>query len=230
MDGEGKPWVVEALIETGSGISTLEHFLDHGLGRAVLYRYRDAALAARAAKFIHDRVKKSQGRWRRPIPLRLHLHLDGYSQLYCSKLIRQAFDGGSGGKVLLPTFTTRLDMKNRDFFDRVGATASETFAPGDIDLEPQFDLVAEWQDYRRTSGLRLQDMMMDKVFQWMERDGWKFQETALVRIVSFFGKAASYLSEDAKALLQGRISARSRQHDPANGRQSSPCCTKPGRS
>ena len=202
VDAEGKPWVVEALIETGAIVSTLEHFLDHGIGRAVLYRHRDGALAERAAKAIHDRISKTRGRWGRPINYDFSFRLDGYKELFCSKLIRQAFDKASGGKVLLPTFTTRLDMKNRDFFDRVGATAKETFAPGDIDLEPGFDLVAEWQDYRKTSGLRLQDMMMDKVFQWMERDGWKFEETALVRVVSWFGKAASYLSEDAKALLQ----------------------------
>jgi Orthopoxvirus protein of unknown function (DUF830). len=167
----------------------------------VLYRHRDAPLAERAAKAIHDRVRKSLGFWGRPIRYDFTFQLDGYTDLYCSKLIREAFDGASGGKVRLPTFTTRLDMKNRDFFERVGVTASETFAPGDIDLEPEFDLVAEWQDYRRTSRLRLQDLLMDKIFEWMERDGWKFQETPMVRIVSWLGKAASYLSNDAKALL-----------------------------
>ena len=47
----------------------------------------------------------------------------------------------------LPTFTTRYDMKNRDFVDRVGVTARETFAPADIELEPDF------RHRRRVAGL-----------------------------------------------------------------------------
>ena len=70
---------------------------------------------------------------------------------------------------LVYAFTTRLHMTNRDFFDRIGVTAEQTFAPGDIDLDPRFDLVAEWQDYRLTSTLRLQDMLMTKLLEWMER-------------------------------------------------------------
>jgi hypothetical protein len=193
---------VEALIERGSIVSRLEHVLDHNVARAVLYRHRDGALAAAAANAIHKRVMKSSGRWQRPIPYDFSFGLDSYDGLFCSKLVRQAYDIASGGKVRLPTYKTRLDMKNRDFFERVGATAAETFAPGDMDLETQFDVVAEWQDYRQTSQLRLQDLIMEKVFEWMEKDGWRFEETALVRLVSVLGRAASYLSEDAKEMLK----------------------------
>ena len=55
----------------------------------------------------------------------------------------------SDGKLLLPTYKTSLIMKNRDFFKRIGVTATETFAPGDMELEPGFQIVAEWADYRR---------------------------------------------------------------------------------
>ena len=65
-------------------------------------------------------------------------------------------------------------MKNRDFLDRIGVTAKETFAPADIELEPDFDFVAEWQDYRVTSRLRLQDLLMDELFRWMDDYGYKF--------------------------------------------------------
>lgn len=202
VDDEGYHWFVEALIEKGSVVSRLEHVLDHNVARAVLFRHRDPALAKDAASAIQKRVKRSSGRWRRPIAYDFSFGLDDYSSLFCSKLVRQAFDLASSGAVRLPTYKTRLDMKNRDFFDRVGATAAETFAPGDMDLETQFDIVAEWQDYRQTSTLRLQDLIMEKVFEWMEKDGWRFQETPLVRIVSVLGRAASYLSEDAKELLK----------------------------
>lgn len=202
FDREGKGWMVEALIEQGSSITPLEEALSHDLGRAVLYRHRNADLAAGAARLIHDRVKKSLGRLRRPILYDFTMRLEGYETLYCSKLIRSAFEGASLGQVILPTFKTRLDMKNRDFFDAVGVSATETFAPGDIDIEPEFDLVAEWQDYRMTSALRMQDLLMDKIFEWMEKHGWKFEEDFMIRLVSVLGKGSSYLSEEAKNLMK----------------------------
>src|SRR5690606_29127711 len=44
IDPEGEHWVVEALIEDGAVINTLEHVLGAGLGRAVLYRFRDGEI------------------------------------------------------------------------------------------------------------------------------------------------------------------------------------------
>jgi Permuted papain-like amidase enzyme, YaeF/YiiX, C92 family len=201
VDDTGKPWVVESLIEDGAMVNPLEVSLGHGLGRAILFRHRDAALAARASRFIHDRVARS----RKNFLLRIHydfsMRLEGYRRLFCSKLVRQAYDVASRGRVKLPTFGTRLDMKNRDFFHRIGVSATETFAPGDIELEPDFDVIAEWRDFRTTSDLRMQDLLMDKLFEWMDLYGYRFRETLVIRLIGFFGKLSSYLSDEAKALL-----------------------------
>lgn len=205
IDEAGRPWVVEALIEDGAVVNPLEYSLGHDLGRAILFRHRDAGLAVRAAKFIRDRVARS----RKNFMLRIHydfsMRLEGYRRLFCSKLVRQAFDVASRERIKLPSYKTELAMKNRDFFHRIGVTASETFAPGDIELEPDFDVVAEWRDFRVTSDLRLQDMLMDKLFEWMDAHGYRFSETFVIRLVGVFGKLASYLSDEAKVLLSDVI-------------------------
>ncbi|MDO9382515.1 MAG: YiiX/YebB-like N1pC/P60 family cysteine hydrolase [Hyphomicrobiaceae bacterium] len=201
VDSDGHHSVVEALIEDGAVITPLEHALDCGIGRAVLYRCRDEELARRAADLIFEHVKKSNGPLSRRIVYDFSMELPGYKKLYCSKLVRQAFDMASNGEVMVPAFTTRLHMNNRDFFDRIGVTAEQTFAPGDIDLDPRFDLVAEWQDYRLTSTLRLQDMLMTKLLEWMERRGFVFEEDIVIRLVALLGKGASLLSEDAKTMV-----------------------------
>ena len=104
--------------------------------------------------------------------------------------------------MLYPTFATRLEMKNKDFVKRIGVKATETFAQGDLELEPDFDIIAEWQDYRVTSNLRLKDIVMDKLFEWMEKDGYKFDETLKVRLISLLGRMASYLSHDVKEMIE----------------------------
>jgi hypothetical protein len=202
IDPEGQHWMVEALIEDGSVINTLDHVLHHGLGRAVLYRCKDAALAARAGELAYARILAIKNGDARPIPYDFTMRLRGRRTLFCAKLVAQAFADASGGKVQLPAFKTRLDINhNRAFFRSIGVRAKETFAPGDIDLDPRFDLVAEWQDYRMTPVLRRQDMIMTKFFEWMEKRGYRFEEDFFVRLIAVFGRASSYLSERAKNLM-----------------------------
>ncbi len=200
-DENGAQWVVESLIEEGGIINPLDAVLHHGLGRCVVLRHRDPVLARHAAALIHDVIRSSRAPGGRRIWYDFSMELKGERELFCSKLVRLAFARASGAAVVLPTFTTRFDMVNRDFVDRIGVTARETFAPADIELESDFDIVAEWQDYRITSRLRLQDLLMDKLFWWMDEYGYKFHEDFPIRLIGLFGRASSRLSDRAKQLV-----------------------------
>ncbi len=202
IDGAQRQWAVESLIEDGALVTPFEETLDHRLGRAALFRHKDANLAARAAQLIFDRVVRSREPGGAPILYDFTMELDGYGDLFCSKLIREAFDEASEGRVKPPAFPTRFDMRNRDFLDRIGVTAAQSFAPGDLDIDPDFDLVAEWQDYRVTSNLRLQDMTLTKMFEWMEDGGYTFREDFAIWLIGIFGRASSHLSEKAKKLIE----------------------------
>jgi hypothetical protein len=198
VDKAGEPHMVEALIEAGAIVRPLEEALDHRLGRAVLFRHRDQALAARAAEAIHAHVSK---RRIRRIWYDFTMALEGYKSLYCSKLVRLAYLKASRGDVSLPAYTTMLDMKNRDFLDRVGVTTVQTFAPGDFEIDPRFDVVAEWQDYRVTSSLRNQDMIATKLFEFMETHHYRFEEDTSIKLIGWLGRLAAHLSEPAKDLI-----------------------------
>jgi Permuted papain-like amidase enzyme, YaeF/YiiX, C92 family len=206
IDPRGRHFAVESLIERGAVITPLAEWLGHEIGRAVVFRHRDANLAQRAATLIQDRVRHANSPIGKRILYDFTMTLDPATHnLYCSKLVRRAFKEASDGAVLLPTFTTMLDMKNRDFMDRIGVRAKETFAPGDMELEPDFDVVAEWRDYRVTSDLRLKDIVMDKLFEWMEEDGFRFEETIKVRLISLLGRLSSHLSDDIKRMIDDVI-------------------------
>jgi hypothetical protein len=198
VDETGRPFKVEALIEAGAVITPLENALDHGLGRAILLRHRDRKLADRAGQLIHAHVRK---RRLRRIWYDFSMRLEGYAHLYCSKLVRLAYLKASNGDISLPAYTTRLDMKNRDFLDRVGVSARETFAPGDLEIDPRFDIVAEWADYRITSSLRHQDMIATKLFEYMETKNYRFQEDVTIKLIGWLGRLSAHLSEDAKDMM-----------------------------
>jgi hypothetical protein len=192
IDEVGERWLVEALIEEGSVWSPLGAALSHGLGRALLLRHRDRELARRAA--THAAALVEQGRrgllaW---IPYDFSMELEGDDRFFCSKLVRHAYLAASDGQLRLPSFPTRLAMKNRDFFERIGVTATDTFAPGDLELEPAFDVVAEWRDCRVTSALRMQDLLMSKLFDWMDEHDYRFRERLGIGVMALLGRLSSW--------------------------------------
>ena len=199
IDANGIAWLVEALIEDGAVSNPIEVALDHGIGRAVLFRHKDPELAARAAAAIRKHVTRPN------VPRILYdfgMMIDGYDYLYCSKLVRLAFLKGSGGREVLPQYTTRLDMQNRDFLNRVGVRTTETFAPADLEIDPRFEIVAEWQDLRTTSGLRAQDLITTKLFEFMETNGYRFREDWTIEMIALFGRLAGRLSDNVKDMLR----------------------------
>ena len=201
IDGTDGHYVVESLIEDGAIINTLAHELNHGIARAVLYRYKDRAMAARAAEMIHAHVAASRRSIAHRIWYDFSMRLDDRKSQFCAKLVRLAYLMASDGKVALPRYPTHIGMQNKDFLRRIGVTADATYAPSDIDIDSDFDIVCEWQDYKETSHIRLQDFAMDKVFEWMDTYGYRFRETPFIYVVSLFGRLSSYFSDAAKDLL-----------------------------
>jgi Permuted papain-like amidase enzyme, YaeF/YiiX, C92 family len=199
---DGRHWMVESLIEDGAIINPLSHALEHGVVRAVLYRHKDADAAARAAEYIHDFVTKSRARGGKRIHYDFSMSLEEQRHCFCSKLVRRAYEYATDGKMRLPAYPAQIVMKNRDFLNRIGVTAVSTYSPCDIDLQTDFDLVAEWQDYRETSNVRLQDFTMDKIFDWMDTRGMRFEETAAVRAVALLGRFSSHFSDGAQHMME----------------------------
>ena len=201
IDEEGRGWVVEALIEEGAVIKPLKQVLEHRLARAILFRHPSEETAARAAQLIHGFVKASLDAGS-PILYDFSMRLGPSKKLFCSKLVRIAFADASEGAVKLPTFHTRFNA-NAPFYKRIGMTASESFAPGDLEIEPLLHLVAEWQDYRFTAQIRHQDMIMSKLFEWMEVYGWRFREDFRIRLIARLGRLSTHLSRSVQDLVAG---------------------------
>jgi hypothetical protein len=197
----GRRWVVEALIEEGASLTPLDAALSHGLGRAVLFRHRNADLARRAARTMFDRVRASRRMFGRWIPYDFTMDPATPSGMFCSKLIAIAYAQASGGALKLPAHPTSLGLKNRDFLERLGVTARTTFAPADLEIEPAFDVVAEWRDYRITPAIRTQDLLMSKLFDWMDEHGYKFRDTLGSRLIGLLGRTSGLLPDVFKDYL-----------------------------
>lgn len=189
----GQRYLIESLIEDGLIIQDLDEALTHEGGRVALYRYRGpggAELAHKAAEVVYQRalLAKLPGH---EVIYDFSMLPDTYDKLFCSKVIRFGFDIASNGEIKVPEILSTMKMKNRDFFHRIGVNAEITFAPGDIETESRFDLVAEWRDFRATRDMRHKDMVLTKIFQWMERDGMVFDEDVKIHAMAAAAKGGS---------------------------------------
>lgn len=180
----GQPQPMEALIETGSYIGNIREWLNDGKVRAMVFRHRDATVAARAAQMIRDEISTYQARHGENIPYDSNLDVKDSSKLFCSELISHAFDLATAGSRSVPAYPSALTPKNPYFMNRLGVHSTQTFLPMDIEVDPQFELVAEWRDYSQMSMIHMHDAVIGSIFSWIDNGNYVFHDGAYTTIKS----------------------------------------------
>lgn len=199
-DKAGKKYVVEALIQYGTIVTPLEKWRDQEDARIALYRQPDEALAKAAARKIYD---KAQGALDRKQGIRYDFAMndDDYSTLFCSEVIRYAYDMASGGKFIVPKYrSTMTKFKGTDYPKNLGVTKSTLFAPYDVEVDPRFDFVAEYRYFPLLRQVRMQDSVLQSVYSWMTDKGYEFHwnpgntvKAYLAKFIRQFGMKADTL-------------------------------------
>lgn len=173
-DKTGKKYVVESLIQYGVIVTPLEKWRQAEDSRVALYRLPDEALAKKAARKIYDHAKGALDR-NKGIRYDFAMDDDDYSTLFCSEVIRLAFDKASDGKMMVPKFRSSVaKFKNTDYPRSLGVTKSTLFAPYDIEVDPRFDFVAEYRFLPLLRQVRMQDAVLQSLYGWMIEKDYTF--------------------------------------------------------
>lgn len=198
VDAEtGKVETIEAHIEFGTIVADFKEYSDMK-ARSVVFRFRDpalsddqnAAIAHDAAKKVRQLVldyKKNLATKKYPNPCYdFSMDIDNPTDLkpsddpaqrkclFCSEVVSLGYSLVAGGKYNIPTFKSPMRPKNRKFLEDIGVTATETFAPADMEIEPYFDMVLEWRDYNRIHKTHVMDAILTAVFSWMDDFSYQF--------------------------------------------------------
>lgn len=168
IDAAQKKWAVEALIDSGVVAHPLEEIFTEGVPRVMVYRQKDAALAAKAAELAFRLAQPDKDGKKLGYDMKLNM-LD-YSAVYCSELIRMIYDISSNQTLVLPSFPSTIGGKftNIQKALKLNIGKFSVYAPLDIDLESSFDLVAEWRDFNSTVNYRIKDQIVKTVLTWLE--------------------------------------------------------------
>lgn len=180
-----KAYTIEAHIEVGVVVAPLEKYLADGKVRSTVFRQKDEKLAQDAAKKMYERAKKATESGKN-IPYDFSMLLEGKDrksrpadkELFCSEVAYEGYKEASDGKLILPKHPTGMHMKNPAFKNALGITTNETFAPSDMEVDTRFAEVAEWRNLKKTEKSRMTDAIITRLYDYMEKDGYVFKNTA----------------------------------------------------
>ena len=142
----GTPSIIEAHIEQGVVISSLEEYLKDVKLRIMVLRLRsdypllikDPLIPHRAAKMAYDEARKQH------IPYDFVMDFNEPSKRFCSEVASHAY--ASFGVTIWNIITTMSSPGVVDWLAGFGVRHFETQAPSDLEYDPQLVVVAEWRD------------------------------------------------------------------------------------
>ena len=181
------PYTIEAHIEHGSVILPLSEWLKDGKVRTVVFRQKDSHLAALAARHMFETVKRNTDLGR-PIEYDFSFNMNDHRKLFCSEVVRTGYEFASSGSVMVPAYPSRFTAKNRDLFERMGIEERESFLPEDIEMDPRFQLLAEWRNFRDLGSSIRKDAILSAAYDWMEHHHYHFDPSASDAVKAGVGK------------------------------------------
>lgn len=187
-DKKGNLYVVEALIQYGTIVTPLEKWRKAEDARVSLYRQKDEALAQKAARKIYDYAMTAISK---KTTIRYDFAMDDsdYSSLFCSEVGKYAYDKASDGAFIIPKFRTQTTkFKGTDYLKDLGVHQDSLFAPFDMEVDPRFDLLAEYRYLPLIRQVRMQDAVLQSVYEWMTKDKYEYSFTFPVTGKAFVAK------------------------------------------
>lgn len=175
-----KMYTTEAHIEIGSVVAPMDDHIASKNARSVVFRYKDASLAAAASEHMYQRVK-NQSATGKNIEYDFGMNYKDDSKLFCSEIISSGFHAIKPENGFLPKYKSKFTLGMIPFLNNIGIPVNkeniqsyEVFSPGDIQFDPQFDLVLEWRNPKKMEQSRLKDFILTKLFEKMENEGYFF--------------------------------------------------------
>lgn len=195
--------IIEALIPYGTKVSPFENWLKQKEARVVHFRFKDSEVADKAGKAAYELARSFIDKHGYNIPYDFKMSSLDADTVFCAELIENAFLSASSSKVLLPenkSMTTKF--KSTSFLKNMGIESSEIFAPGDIEFDSRFDLLAEYRylgKYDQADSIpllrkiRMQDAIIQSIYNWTIIDNYQFVDSWRINAKTILAKIFRYL-------------------------------------
>jgi hypothetical protein len=179
-DETQKLTTIESYVGVGVKFYDFEFALKNENARILWLRAKDRGLAKRAAVAITKKVEDSLKDGGKPIKYDYELNFENSDTMSCAEVSQVAFEMGTnpGEEKFTIPYYKNLIMGAESLVTRLKIKPGPTYEPGDMEIDPRFELMGEFQDLRLTRDSRQKDAIMSEVFRWMNHYSYQLVDSS----------------------------------------------------
>lgn len=171
----GELKTIESYVGIGVAFYDFNYALKNENARILWLRSKDKVLAKKAAVKIANLVKTRIDS-KNPIKYDYELNFNDATTMSCAEVSQVAFEMASGGKFKIPYYPNEI-AGAESLVSRLKIAPGPTYEPGDMEIDPRFELMGEFQDLRLTRDSRQKDAIMTAIFSWMNEHDYVLVDT-----------------------------------------------------
>jgi hypothetical protein len=175
-DEAGQFGTIESYIGKGVALYPMKAALRNENARILLLRSTDDALARSAHDYMLNRVKTLAAKGEH-ISYDYALDFARNDRLSCEEVAYDAFNTASKGAVKIPWVESVVAVRDEQFVHDAGLRNGPQMMPADMELDPRFDIVLDWTDYRLVRDSWRKDAVFNEIFRWMNEEGYVMHNT-----------------------------------------------------
>jgi hypothetical protein len=166
---------IESYVGIGVAFYEIQEALKNENARILWLRAKDKNLSSLAsekiAKLVSDAIEKNAH-----IKYDYELNFEDPSTMSCAEVSQVAFQLASDGKFRLPYYPNSI-TGGKSLTERLNIKPGPTYEPGDMEIDPRFELMGEFKDLRLTRDSRQKDAVMSAMFRWMNEENYELKDS-----------------------------------------------------
>lgn len=162
---------IESYIGKGVDFYSIKDALLNENARILVLRPKDQQLAQTAHDYMYQRVKRSYDTKTR-IAYDYLQDLTNNEKMNCGEIAYDAFKTASSGQFVIPHVESQISVKNPDFLKGSGLSNGNMMLAADMELDPRFEVVLDWTDYRLMRDSWRKDSVMREVLRWVNEENY----------------------------------------------------------
>lgn len=164
---------IESYVGVGVAFYDMDFALKNENARILWLRAKDQSLGQKASEKMSSLVKERLDA-KNPIKYDYELDFNDPKTMSCAEVSQVAFQMADD-KFRIPYYPNEISGA-KSIIERLKLVEGETYEPGDMEIDPRFELVGEFQDLRLTRDSRQKDAIMSAIFDWMETKDYELKD------------------------------------------------------
>ncbi|MET0334469.1 MAG: hypothetical protein ABW190_09385 [Rhizobacter sp.] len=173
---EKESGTIESYIGKGVSLYPMKAALQNENARILVLRSTDQPLARHAHDYMLNRVRTLAAEGRH-ISYDYALDFSNNDTLSCEEVAYDAYNTASSGRVKLPWSESVVSVRDERFVQNAGLKNGPQMMPADMEVDPRFEVVLDWTDFRLVRDSWRKDAVFREIFRWMNEERYVMNNT-----------------------------------------------------